>query len=89
VEPNYKRHLPAFLPDRLGCGVFGGSLVQPILTRAKIRFSVKLTEARKQELMLNDQQTIQQAFWSPRLRWQGAFVHDDCNDADLGCRLHT
>jgi multidrug efflux system outer membrane protein len=41
---------------------FGGSLVQPIFTGGRIRSSVKLTEARKQELVLIYQQTIQQAF---------------------------
>jgi outer membrane protein, multidrug efflux system len=41
---------------------FGGSLVQPIFTGGRIRSNVKLTEARKQELVLTYQQTIQQAF---------------------------
>jgi multidrug efflux system outer membrane protein len=45
-----------------GLWSFGGSLVQPIFTGGRIRSNVKLTEARKQELVLNYQQTIQQAF---------------------------
>jgi multidrug efflux system outer membrane protein len=45
-----------------GLWSFGGSLVQPIFTGGRIRANVKLTEARKQELVLTYQQTIQQAF---------------------------
>jgi multidrug efflux system outer membrane protein len=45
-----------------GLWSFGGSLVQPIFTGGRIRSNVKLTEARKQELVLTYQQTIQQAF---------------------------
>jgi multidrug efflux system outer membrane protein len=41
---------------------FGGSLVQPIFTGGRIRSNVKLTEARKQELVLTYQQAIQEAF---------------------------
>jgi len=41
---------------------FGGSLVQPIFAGGRIRAGVRLTEARKQELVLTYQQTIQQAF---------------------------
>jgi multidrug efflux system outer membrane protein len=40
---------------------FGGSLVQPIFTGGRIKSGVRLTEARKQELVLTYQQTIQQA----------------------------
>jgi multidrug efflux system outer membrane protein len=45
-----------------GLWSFGGSLVQPIFTGGRIRSNIKLTEARKQELVLTYQQTIQQAF---------------------------
>src|SRR6202166_718634 len=45
-----------------GLWSFGGSLVQPIFTGGRIRSNVRLTEARKQELVLAYQQTIQQAF---------------------------
>jgi len=45
-----------------GLWSFGGSLVQPIFTGGRIRSNVKLTEVRKQELVLTYQQTIQQAF---------------------------
>ena len=41
---------------------FGGSLVQPVFTGGRIKSGVRLTEARKQELVLTYQQTIQQAF---------------------------
>ena len=41
---------------------FGGSLTQPIFAGGRIRSGVKLAEARKQELVLTYQQTIQQAF---------------------------
>jgi len=41
---------------------FGGSLVQPIFSGGRIRSGVRLAEARKQELVLTYQQTIQQAF---------------------------
>lgn len=41
---------------------FGGSVVQPIFTGGRIKSGVRLTEARKQELVLTYQQTIQQAF---------------------------
>jgi len=41
---------------------FGGSLVQPIFAGGRIRSGVRLTEARKQELVLTYEQTIQQAF---------------------------
>jgi multidrug efflux system outer membrane protein len=41
---------------------FGGSLVQPIFAGGRIRSNVKFTEARKQEVLLTYQQTIQQAF---------------------------
>jgi multidrug efflux system outer membrane protein len=45
-----------------GLWSFGGSLVEPIFTGGRIRSNIKLTEARKQELVLTYQQTIQQAF---------------------------
>lgn len=45
-----------------GLWSFGGSLVQPIFDGGRIRSNVKFTEARKQELVLTYQQTIQQAF---------------------------
>lgn len=41
---------------------FGGSLVQPIFTRGRIRAGVNLAEARQQEALLTYQKTIQQAF---------------------------
>ncbi|HVN19819.1 MAG TPA: efflux transporter outer membrane subunit [Dongiaceae bacterium] len=41
---------------------FGGSLAQPIFAGGKIKSGVRLTEARKDELVLTYQQTIQQAF---------------------------
>jgi len=41
---------------------FGGSLTQPIFAGGRIRSGVRLTEARKQELVLTYQQTLQQAF---------------------------
>ena len=41
---------------------FGGQLLQPIFTAGKIRSSVRLTEAQKQEAVLIYQQSIQQAF---------------------------
>jgi multidrug efflux system outer membrane protein len=44
-----------------GLWSFGRSLLQPIFTGG-IRSNVKFTEARKQELVLTYQQTIQQAF---------------------------
>ena len=41
---------------------FGGSLLQPIFSGGRIRSGVRLSEARKEELVLTYQQTIQQAF---------------------------
>ena len=41
---------------------FGGSLVQPIFAGGRIKSGVRLSEARKQEMVLTYQQTIQQAF---------------------------
>jgi len=41
---------------------FGGSLAQPIFAGGRIKSGVRLTEARKQEMVLTYQQTIQQAF---------------------------
>jgi multidrug efflux system outer membrane protein len=40
----------------------GGSLTQPIFAGGRIKSGVRLSEARKQELVLTYQQTIQQAF---------------------------
>lgn len=45
-----------------GLWSFGGSLLQPIFTGGKIRSGVRLSEARQSEMVLNYQQTIQQAF---------------------------
>jgi outer membrane protein, multidrug efflux system len=45
-----------------GLWSFGGSLVQPIFEGGRIRSGVKFSEARKQEMALTYQQTIQQAF---------------------------
>jgi len=45
-----------------GFWAFGGSLVQPVFAGGRIKSGVKLSEARKEELVLNYQQTIQQAF---------------------------
>ena len=41
---------------------FGGSLAQPIFAGGRIKSGVRLSEARKEELVLTYQQTIQQAF---------------------------
>jgi outer membrane protein, multidrug efflux system len=41
---------------------FGGSLLQPIFNGGRIRSGVRLSEARQKEMVLNYQQTIQQAF---------------------------
>ena len=41
---------------------FGGNLAQPIFEGGRIRSGVRLSEARKQELVLAYQQSIQQAF---------------------------
>jgi multidrug efflux system outer membrane protein len=41
---------------------FGGSLTQPIFAGGRIKSGVRLSEARKQELVVTYQQTIQQAF---------------------------
>ena len=41
---------------------FGGGLVQPIFAGGRIKSGVRLTEARKKELVLTYQQTIQGAF---------------------------
>ena len=41
---------------------FGGSLAQPIFAGGRIRSGVRLSEARKEEMVLTYQQTIQQAF---------------------------
>ena len=41
---------------------FGGSLAQPIFAGGRIKSGVRLSEARKQEMVLTYQQTIQQAF---------------------------
>jgi outer membrane protein, multidrug efflux system len=41
---------------------FGGSIAQPIFAGGRIKSGVRLSEARKQELVLTYQQTIQQAF---------------------------
>jgi multidrug efflux system outer membrane protein len=41
---------------------FGGSLAQPIFSGGRIRSGVRLTEARKEELVLTYRQTLQQAF---------------------------
>ena len=41
---------------------FGANLAQPIFTGGRIRSGVRLSEARKEELVLTYQQTIQQAF---------------------------
>lgn len=45
-----------------GFWTLGGQLVQPIFTGGRIRSTVKLTEAQKQETVLVYQQSIQQAF---------------------------
>jgi multidrug efflux system outer membrane protein len=41
---------------------FGGSLMQPIFSGGRIRSGVRLSEARQKEMVLNYQETIQQAF---------------------------
>ena len=45
-----------------GLWSFGGSLAQPIFEGGRIKSGVKLSEARKDEMVLTYQQTIQQAF---------------------------
>jgi outer membrane protein, multidrug efflux system len=45
-----------------GLWSFGGSLAQPLFAGGRIKSGVRLSEARKQELVLTYQQTIQQAF---------------------------
>jgi multidrug efflux system outer membrane protein len=45
-----------------GLWSFGGSLVQPIFAGGRIRSGVRFSEARKQEMVLTYQKTIQQAF---------------------------
>ena len=45
-----------------GLWSFGGSLAQPIFAGGRISSNVRLSEARKQEMVLNYQKTIQQAF---------------------------
>jgi multidrug efflux system outer membrane protein len=45
-----------------GLWSFGGSLLQPIFEGGRIRSGVRLSEARQKEMVLNYQQTIQQAF---------------------------
>lgn len=45
-----------------GLWSFGGALVQPIFTGGKIRAGVRLSEARQKEMVLNYQESIQQAF---------------------------
>ncbi|HTF44633.1 MAG TPA: efflux transporter outer membrane subunit [Terriglobales bacterium] len=45
-----------------GLWSFGGALAQPIFAGGRIRSGVRFSEARKQELVLTYQQTIQQAF---------------------------
>jgi len=45
-----------------GMWSFGGTLAQPIFEGGRIRSGVQLSEARKQELVLTYQQSIQQAF---------------------------
>jgi multidrug efflux system outer membrane protein len=41
---------------------FGGTLTQPIFAGGRIKSGVRLTEARKEEMALTYQRTIQQAF---------------------------
>lgn len=45
-----------------GFWTFGGSLAQPIFAGGRITSGVRLSEARKQEMVLTYQKTIQQAF---------------------------
>lgn len=45
-----------------GLWSFGGALVQPIFTAGRLRSNVRLTEAQEQELVLDYQFSIQQAF---------------------------
>lgn len=45
-----------------GFWTLGGSLTQPIFAGGRIKSGVRLSEARKQEMVLTYQQTIQQAF---------------------------
>ena len=45
-----------------GLWAFGGQLAQPIFEGGRIKSNVKLSEARKEEMVLTYQQTVQQAF---------------------------
>jgi multidrug efflux system outer membrane protein len=45
-----------------GLWSFGGSIAQPVFAGGRIKSGVRLSEARKDELVLTYQQTIQQAF---------------------------
>jgi outer membrane protein, multidrug efflux system len=54
--------LSSLFTSGAGFWSLGGSLVQPIFTGGRIRSGVRLSEARKEELVLTYQQTIQQAF---------------------------
>jgi len=45
-----------------GMWSFGGSIAQPIFAGGRIKSGVRLSEARQQEMLLNYQKTIQQAF---------------------------
>ena len=54
--------LTSLLTGPAGFWNFGGSLAQPIFAGGRIKSGVRLAEARKQELVLTYQQTIQQAF---------------------------
>lgn len=45
-----------------GLWTFGGQVAQPIFEGGRIKSNVKLSEARKEETVLNYQQTVQQAF---------------------------
>jgi multidrug efflux system outer membrane protein len=54
--------LSSLFTSAAGFWSVGGSLVQPIFSGGRIRSGVRLSEARKEEMVLSYQQTIQQAF---------------------------
>jgi outer membrane protein, multidrug efflux system len=54
--------LSSLFTSAAGFWSLGGNLVQPIFNGGRIRSGVRLSEARKEELVLTYQQTIQQAF---------------------------
>jgi multidrug efflux system outer membrane protein len=56
--------LTSLFTSPAGFWSFGASLTQPISAGGRIRSGVRLSEARRQEMVLTYQQTVQQAFRS-------------------------